>query len=83
MFSASGLNPLTFANKPLSAVGPREWTTIEVIVDSGACETVTPRNLLEHIRIVPSAQSRAKIEYEVASGQTIPNLGERHCEFYT
>ena len=74
---------MTYANKPLSAVGPREWTTIEVIVDSGACETVTPKNLLAHIQIVPSAQSKANIEYEVASGQCIPNLGERHCEIYT
>ena len=74
--------PLTYANKPLSNVGPAEWTCIEVIVDSGACETVMPRNLCQLIPIVPSAQSLAKIEYEVASGKTIPNLGERHCEVY-
>ena len=41
-----------------------------------------PRNLCQLISIVPSAQSLAKIEYEVASGKTIPNLGKRHCEVY-
>ena len=32
---------------------------------------------------MPSEQSRAKVEYEVASGHTVPNLGERHCEVFT
>ena len=32
------------------------------------------------IKVRPSPQSIAKVEYEVASGQTIPNLGERHME---
>ena len=83
MFHESNvLAPLTFAHKQLSAVGPAEWTAIKVIVDSGACETVMPRNMLDHIQIRPSAQSRAKIEYEVASGSTIPCLGERNCEMY-
>ena len=83
MFHASNfMAPLTFAHKQLSAVGPAEWTAIKVIVDSGACETVMPRNMLAHIQIRPSAQSRAKIEYEVASGSTIPCLGERNCEMY-
>ena len=80
-FHASGLHPMTRVGQ-LNAVGPTEWTTIEVIVDSGACETVMPRDLLAHIRIVPSEQSRAKVEYEVASGHTVPNLGERHCEIF-
>ena len=51
-------------------------------MDSGACETVMPRSMCSMIPIVPSAQSLAKVEYEVASGKNIPNLGERHCEVY-
>ena len=74
--------PMTHANRPLHNVGPSDWTEIEVIVDSGACETVMPRNLCQLIPLVPSAQSLAKVEYEVASGKNIPNLGERHCEVY-
>ena len=76
------MRPLTYANRPLNAVGMNEWEEIEVIVDSGACETVMPRGMCSNIRIRPSAQSLAKVEYEVASGQTIPNLGERHCEVW-
>ena len=71
---AGGIMPLTYANKPLGTVGPAEWQEIEVIVDSGACETVMPRNLCQLIPMVPSAQSLAKVEYMVASGQDIPNL---------
>ena len=41
-----------------------------------------PRGMCQNIRIRPSAQSISKVEYEVASGQTIPNLGERHCEVW-
>ena len=74
--------PLTHANPVLAAVGPSEWTCIEVIVDSGACETVMPKDLCQLIPIVPSKQSLAKMEYEVASGKSIPNLGERRCEVY-
>ena len=77
-YNPGGITPLTYAHKPLGNVGRSDWNEIEVIVDSGACETVMPRNLCQLIPIVPSAQSLAKIEYEVASGKTIPNLGGRH-----
>ena len=77
------LSPLIPVNKNINTVGPSDWTAIEVIVDSGACETVMPASMLTHIRLRPSAQSLAKLEYEVASGTTIPNLGERHCEVQT
>ena len=58
------------------------WTPVEVIVDSGACETVMPRSMCSHIAIVPSEQSVVEVEYQVASGLDIPNLGERHCEIF-
>ena len=58
------------------------WTPIEVIVDSGACETVMPRSMCSHIEVVPSEQSKAGVEYQVASGLDIPNLGERRCEIF-
>ena len=74
--------PLTRASGHLGSVSPAEWTLIDVIVDSGACETVMPRSLCQMIPIVPSAQSLAQVEYEVASGKNILNLGDRHCEMY-
>ena len=36
-----------------------------------------------HIPIVPSLQSLSKLEYEVASGEGLPNLGERRYEMWT
>ena len=60
-----------------------DWTEIEVTVDSGACDTVMPTSLLSHISIAASADSRRGMEYEVANGETIPNVGERHCMLMT
>ena len=67
----------------ISAIGPLSWTEIEFCVDSGACETVMPLTLLSHISVVSSPQSIALIEYEVANGQSIPNLGERRLDAVT
>jgi hypothetical protein len=55
------------------------WTEIEVTIDSGACDTVMPTRLCSHISIAQTEESRRGMEYEVANGETIPNVGERHC----
>ena len=54
---------------------------IDVIADSGACETVMPKGICPNIALRESEVSRAGVEYEVATGKTVPNLGERHCEW--
>ena len=51
--------------------------------DTGACDTVIPKSLCAHIPIRPSLQSINLMEYEVADGSTIPNLGERRCMMWT
>ena len=56
---------------------------IEVIVDSGACDTVMPLSSCSSIPAVPSNQSKAGMSYEVADGGEIPNLGERKCLMLT
>ena len=66
----------------LHAVGESEWILVEVIADSGACETVMPKSMCSGIRLRESKGSKAGTEYEVASGKSVPNLGERHCEIY-
>ena len=66
----------------LNAVCPTEWVLIDVIADSGACETVMPKNLCANITLRESEASQAGVEYEVASGKAVPNLGERHCEIF-
>ncbi len=63
--------------------GPQEWTEIEITVDSGACVTVMPRSLCEGISILQNRLSREGVEYEVANGTHIPDLGERTCEMMT
>ena len=48
-----------------------------------ACDTVIPKTMCPGIPVVPSMQSVQGMEYEVASGESIPNLGERQCEMWT
>jgi hypothetical protein len=72
----------------LSAASPAgdqysDWIEVELTADTGACDTVIPRKLCESIPIRPSLQSLRGMEYEVADGRNIPNLGERHCMMWT
>jgi hypothetical protein len=83
--TTSGLSILQQVKRPrVSAIkDPGEWTEIEITVDSGACVTVMPRSLCEGISILQNRLSREGVEYEVANGAHIPNLGERRCEMMT
>ena len=70
----------------LSSTGPsggEEWVEVELTADTGACDTVMPRSMCSKIPIKPSLQSLRGMEYEVADGSTIPNLGERRCLMWT
>ena len=67
----------------LSSTAQPEWIPIKVTVDSGACETVMPLSMCEAIPVEPSPQSQRGTDYEVANGETIPNLGERRCVVMT
>ena len=49
------------------------WFVLEVLVDSGACNTVMPIGLTEHIQSHESPGSNA------ANGTSIDNVGERRC----
>ena len=62
---------------------PEEWISVEVTVDSGACVTVMPAGLCTGIPIIDNFFSKSGVEYEVANGESIPNLGERRCEVMT
>ena len=59
------------------------WIQVEFCADTGACDTVMPRTLCGDIPITPSLQSLNFMEYEVANGHCIPNLGERKCLMWT
>ena len=66
-----------------SNTGDGGWVQVKLCADTGACDTVMPRIECAHIPIVPSLQSIQGLEYEVADGHEIPNLGERQCVMWT
>ena len=65
------------------AANKEEWIEVELCADTGACDTVMPRKMCQSIPVQPSLQSLKCMEYEVADGNAIPNLGERRCTMWT
>ena len=55
----------------------QEWEEIEMAVDSGATETVVGENMLTSIDTKEGSAYKRGVQYEVASGDLIPNLGEK------
>ena len=74
--SRASLSPMT--NSDVS----NEWIEVELTADTGACDTVVPKLMCPGIPIVPSMQSLKGLEYEVATGESIPNLGEKRREMW-
>ena len=60
-----------------------EWFEVEITADTGACDSVMPKEMAKHIPIQPSVQSIQSMMYEIADGTEIPNLGERRCLMWT
>ena len=46
-------------------------------VDSGATETVVGEDMVESVEVVEGEASKKGVQYEVANGVRIPNLGGR------
>ena len=61
----------------LNAVRGAHWEKVTLTVDSGASDTVVPLTVCPGVELMYS--SRVCIEFEIADGSTIENLGERHC----
>ena len=53
------------------------WEEIEFALDSGATETVLGESMLSSIETKEGAASKRGVEYEIATGELIPNLGEK------
>ena len=71
------LNPIV-AIEPQSVNGVTEddeWEEVKLAVDSGATETVIPPDILEDVELRQGAPYKRGVEYEVANGVQIPNLG--------
>ena len=60
-----------------------EWFELEVTVDSGACDTVMPATMAQHIKVLESPESKVGNKYEAANGNPLDNLGERICRLST
>ena len=54
-----------------------EWKEAELAVDSGATETVMVVDALPGIDTVEGPAAKRVVEYEIANGEMIPNLGEK------
>ena len=65
----------------ICAINVPEWTEIEITIDSGACDTVMPASMCSHISMMTTPLTG--LEYEVANGAGLRNLGERRCLMMT
>ena len=54
-----------------------EWVEIELGVDSGASETVVGPEMLSNVELSRGEQYQKGVQYEIADGTLIPNLGEK------
>jgi len=54
-----------------------EWEEIEMAVDSGASESVVSEDMLTGVETVEGYAQKKGVQYEVADGTLIPNLGEK------
>ena len=61
----------------LNSIGEDGWEEIEMAVDSGASETVVGEDMVVTANLKESEGSRTGVEYKVANGESIPNLGEK------
>ena len=67
----------------LKATSQEEWTEIEFSVDSGAAETVIGEDMALNVDLEEGAKFKKGVQYEIASGELIPNLGEKRMEATT
>ena len=61
----------------MSCTSSLDWESIEFAVDSGASETVLAEHMVSSVMTRPNAASARGVKYEVANGETIPNLGQK------
>ena len=61
----------------VNSVEGHEWEELEMAVDSGASETVLGEEMLKSVETTEGAAYRRGVQYEVANGELVPNLGEK------
>ena len=77
--TAGRLSPLTTIEpEGLSPVTTTpQWELLEIAVDSGASETVIPEGAVGSTALQQSEASKRGVQYEVANGHRIANLGQK------
>ena len=60
-----------------------EWEEIELAVDSGATETVIGEEALKSVKLLEGSAFKRGVQYEVANGIRIQNLGEKKFTGWT
>ena len=83
----NGVNIFDYAPSTKASLCPMiapedKWYEVEITADTGA-DTDVPKLMCPGIPITPSVQSLRGMKYEVATGESIPNLGEKRCEMWT
>jgi hypothetical protein len=73
---AGGLNEFARADTD-------KWEQIEAVVDSGATVPVLSPTMAKLYKVEPSEASLAGVEYEVANGERLANLGQKVMPVYT
>jgi len=68
----------TIMPEGVNSISPQEWEEIDMAVDSGATETVVSEEMIKNVETEAGPASRKGVQYEVASGELIPNLGEKN-----
>ena len=70
-------------HEPIHSLSEPKWVDIEVVMDSGAAESVAPSAVAPWVRIKESVGSREGREYLSASGDVLRNLGEKELNVIT
>ena len=67
----------------LNTIRDDGWEEVEMAVDSGASETVISEEMVQSADLKEGTTSRRGVEYQVANGERIPNLGEKKFSAWT
>ena len=67
----------------INTLGDLEWEEIELAVDSGATETVIGEEALKSVKLLEGSAFKRGVQYEVANGIRIQNLGEKKFTGWT
>ncbi len=78
------LCPITTRNPELNiAIDPSKWEELVAIIDSGATVPVFHPKVGKAYELEESEASKAGVEYEIASGDTLANLGQKRLAVLT